>query len=80
MSLLSKSTTTAPDTITLAVDGMTCGHCVSRVDKALRAVPGVQDVTVTLADHKARVSGSASREALAAAVVQAGYEARSVPE
>jgi len=33
---------------TLAVTGMTCGHCVSAVTNELRSVPDVQDVSVEL--------------------------------
>ena len=39
-------------TTELKVDGMTCGSCVASVTKALKRVPGVQDVEVDL------VSGS----------------------
>jgi copper ion binding protein len=60
----------------LKVEGMTCGHCVARVEKALRAVEGVSSVQVSLAEGRATVeSNGASTEALVAAVVDAGYEA-----
>ena len=39
----------------LIVQGMTCASCVRRVERALRAVPGVQDAVVNLATHQARV-------------------------
>ncbi|QOJ16353.1 MAG: heavy-metal-associated domain-containing protein [Phycisphaeraceae bacterium] len=35
------STTADPGSFTLTIDGMTCGHCVRAVTKALAAVPGV---------------------------------------
>ncbi|MBM3566766.1 MAG: heavy-metal-associated domain-containing protein, partial [Alphaproteobacteria bacterium] len=35
--------------LTLAVGGMTCASCVSRVEKALLAVPGVEKAAVNLA-------------------------------
>lgn len=56
------------------VTGMTCGGCVRHADKAIRATPGVTDVTVDLASNTATVTGSASFEALAAKVAEAGYQ------
>ena len=57
------------------IAGMTCASCVARVEKALRAVPGVQDASVNLATERASVRGSASSDAILAAVQKAGYEA-----
>ena len=57
------------------IAGMTCASCVARVEKALRAVPGVQDASVNLATERASVRGSASSDAILAAVRKAGYEA-----
>jgi copper ion binding protein len=66
--------TSAVPTVTLPVEGMTCASCVSRVERALRKVPGVLDATVNLANETATVRGDAlSATALAAAVVAAGY-------
>jgi Cu+-exporting ATPase len=60
------------------IAGMTCASCVARVEKALRAVPGVSDATVNLATEKAFVTGAVALDApaLVAAVEKAGYEAR----
>ena len=58
------------------IRGMTCASCVARVEKALRAVPGVDDASVNLATEKARVQGAAiDVQALLAAIDRAGYEA-----
>ena len=60
-----------------AVQGMTCASCVLGVEKALAAVPGVQEVRVNLADHSARVAlsdRSVSDEDLRTAVRDAGYD------
>ena len=38
------------ETITMNVNGMTCGGCVASVTRVLKAVPGVTDVAVTLTD------------------------------
>jgi copper ion binding protein len=59
----------------LTVSGMTCGKCVSRVERALRAVPGVTSATVELDTGAASVDGAASAAALIAALEEAGYPA-----
>ncbi len=64
---------------TLAVQGMTCAACVGRVERALRAAPGVQSASVNLATERATVQFDASASsplALAAAVQAAGYGVR----
>ncbi|MCM2450828.1 heavy metal translocating P-type ATPase [Agrobacterium vitis] len=61
----------------LRVEGMTCASCVSRVEKALKAVPGVIDAAVNLATEKATVrliSGATEITALETAVRGAGYD------
>ncbi len=70
---------TAP--IELEIAGMTCASCVGRVERALRAVPGVIEASVNLATERARATVLASdADALAtrliAAVEAAGYGAR----
>ena len=45
-------------TTELNITGMTCGHCVKAVEGALRAIPGVQTVTVDLAGGRATVQGT----------------------
>ncbi len=69
---------TASDEIALDVSGMTCASCAGRVEKALRAVPGVLGASVNLATERATVSvGGAGVGAgvLVAAVEKAGYGA-----
>ncbi len=63
----------------LSVGGMTCASCVSRVERALLRVPGVQEATVNLATESARVIATAAPDLdarLRRAVRQAGYEPR----
>ena len=64
--------------VELAIEGMTCASCVGRVERALRAVPGVTQAVVNLATERATVTGSADIAALVAAVGEAGYEARPI--
>lgn len=73
------TTTTAPATLDLGVAGMTCASCVTRVERALRKVPGVTDATVNLATESARVTYAPADEMEAQirrAVRNAGYEPR----
>ena len=61
------------------VGGMTCASCVSRVERALMRVPGVQEASVNLATESARVVAAPSPDLqarLRRAVRQAGYEPR----
>ncbi len=64
--------------ITLPVTGMTCGGCASRVDKALRAVPGVTDLSVNLAAETAQMQLETPLVAgdVIAALNTAGYPAQ----
>lgn len=59
---------------TIKIEGMMCQHCVAHVDKALRAVEGVSDVSVSLENKCATVEGSASLEALEKAIIDEGYQ------
>ena len=62
--------------IILSVTGMTCGGCVSSVQKVLTALPGVQRVDVTLTPGQARVvvdPAQIDRAALVQAVIDAGF-------
>ncbi len=64
--------------ITLKIDGMTCGHCVASVTEELNEVPGVSNVEVFLSaggTSTATVTTSAPVEnsVLEAAVTEAGY-------
>lgn len=74
----------------LGIGGMTCASCVSRVERALKKLPGVQEATVNLATESARVrwteapgaEDASGQPAMAAriqrAVRDAGYEPRPI--
>ena len=72
----SKGETTMKKTI--KIEGMMCQHCVKAATKALEGVAGVTAVTVSLEDKQAVVEGTATDEALAAAIVDAGYEVKGI--
>lgn len=61
----------------LAIHGMTCASCVSRVEKVLKHVPGVQAATVNLATERAHVLAEpqVGITALEQAVAKAGFSA-----
>lgn len=59
-----------------ALEGLTCGHCVQTVEKAVSGVAGVESATVELVPggtSRLHVTGTADREALAEAVSSSGY-------
>ena len=71
--------TVGESSVSLAIDGMTCASCVSRVEKALLRVPGVVRAEVNLATESASVTlvtRQIDEAALVAAVERAGYVAR----
>jgi len=66
------------NSIQLQVEGMSCASCVARVEKSLRAVPGVTSASVNLASEQAVVEHqqNIAPDQLIEAVRKAGYEAR----
>lgn len=65
-------------TQTVAVQGMTCGHCVKAVTDEVSAIPGVTDVAVDLVNGGTSTvtitaAEPVSDEAIAAAIDEAGY-------
>ncbi len=57
------------------VTGMTCAACSARVEKAVKAVPGVTAVSVSLLTNAMGVEGTAADSAIIKAVTDAGYGA-----
>jgi Cu+-exporting ATPase len=64
--------------LSLPVEGMTCASCVGRVERALKAVPGVDSASVNLATERADLtfSGTADPQAAVHAIENAGYNVR----
>ena len=58
------------------IEGMMCGHCTGRVQKALEEISGVESVTMSLENKSAEVvlNEQVTDEMLKAAVTEAGYE------
>ena len=66
-------------TITLNIDGMTCGGCVKSVTKVLNDLDGVRSATVSLENKNAQVEfdeGKIQMAQLVEAVEDAGYDPR----
>ncbi len=69
-------------TVEFVIEGMTCASCVRRVERALLAVPGVQEAAVNLASERALVRfdpARASIDRMLRAVEEVGYRAAVVP-
>jgi Cu+-exporting ATPase len=64
--------------LSLPVEGMTCASCVGRVERALKALPGVQTAAVNLATERADITftGLADPQAVVRAIESAGYTVR----
>ncbi|MCB5293356.1 heavy-metal-associated domain-containing protein [Arthrobacter sp. SO3] len=59
-----------------SVEGLTCGHCVQTVEKAVASVDGVESATVELVaggTSRLTVAGTAGADAVRDAVTGAGY-------
>lgn len=68
------------DSQQLLINGMSCASCVSRVQNALAAVPGVTQARVNLAERTALVMGRAAATELVQAVEKAGYGAEAIED
>ncbi|MBN9885949.1 heavy metal translocating P-type ATPase [Salipiger abyssi] len=66
----------AGQSIRFEVTKLNCGGCAGRAQKALDAVPGVDEASVNLASKMAKVEGTAGLAALRDALKSAGYPAR----
>jgi Cu+-exporting ATPase len=70
------------ETTTLDISGMHCAACVTRIERFLKKVEGVEEASVNLATNRARVvydPGLAVAQSLIGAVKKAGYGAAVTP-
>lgn len=58
----------------IIIEGMSCGHCTGRVEKALGALEGVTVVEVTVNDKHAVVETEVNNDVLKETVEDAGYD------
>jgi copper chaperone CopZ len=59
---------------TYSVPGVSCGHCSTAITSELTQVEGVEGVDVDLAAKTVTVRGQVSRDAVVAAIDEAGYD------
>ncbi|MBX6381870.1 MAG: copper ion binding protein [Microbispora sp.] len=60
--------------LVLSVPAISCGHCVKAIAESVGEVPGVGSVAVDFTAKTVVVTGSADRDAVCAAIAEAGYE------
>jgi Cu+-exporting ATPase len=68
----------AGQVLDIGITGMTCANCAARIERALRALPGVSEATVNLATERAHVVADPQQSdaaALGRAIEKAGYAA-----
>ncbi|MDX2120692.1 MAG: heavy-metal-associated domain-containing protein [Gemmatimonadota bacterium] len=60
--------------ITLTITGMSCGHCLNAVNRALAGVPGLEVKSVRIGTAELRTPDAATTERAKAAIAAAGYK------
>ncbi len=63
---------------TILIEGMSCGHCTARVEKALGALEGVTVIETSVEKNHAVVETEITNERLSEAVEDAGYDVVSI--
>lgn len=64
---------------TISIEGMHCQHCTAAVTKALEALPGTSDVTVSLEKGQAQLeAGTNSDAALREAIEDIGFDVTAI--
>jgi copper chaperone CopZ len=69
------ATTNSAQQLTLSIEGMSCGHCVQTVTKALAALPSVKVRSVAVGSAEIEATPDAANDALVA-LEGAGYQAK----
>jgi len=64
--------------ISIRVDGMSCGHCANTIRQAVSALDGVRAVQVDVAGGTVTVDGDSPVATITAAIAEAGYTPREV--
>lgn len=59
--------------IEINVPDMTCGHCVSTITKAVKALDASAKIDIALSEHLVRVDSRASKESVLHSIAEAGY-------
>lgn len=69
------ATTNPTERLTLSIDGMSCGHCVQTVTKALSGVPGVTVYSLAVGSAEIDAADPNAANDAIAALGNAGYQA-----
>lgn len=65
------------NTLKLTIDGMSCGHCLNRVQKALATLPGIHIESVQIGQATLHYDPAQyAAEAIAEVVSKSGYKAQ----
>ncbi|HID70886.1 MAG TPA: heavy-metal-associated domain-containing protein [Desulfobacterales bacterium] len=59
---------------TIAINGMSCPHCVASTTKALEEIAGISNVTVDLKKKQANYDGDVEQEIVKDAITKIGFE------
>lgn len=60
--------------VTVHINGMSCGHCVAAVEKALKNIKGIKDARVEIGKAEFQAPDEVNEETVKNAVEEAGYE------
>ena len=74
---LPKSSPTAPEKLTVPIQGMHCASCALKIESVLKGLPGVQSASVNYATEKASVSFDQQKttiDAILSAISKTGYK------
>ena len=69
-----QSTSIEPE-LTLSIQGMSCGGCVGKIEKALSGRSDVSEIEINLADASAKIRGNIAKEEACDIVNKLGFEA-----
>jgi copper chaperone len=64
--------------IEIRVSGMSCGHCLNAVNRAISSVPGVQVKSVRIGQAEVKVTDPAATDRVKVAIEEAGYRVEAI--
>lgn len=70
-----ETSTNSNNTMQIHIEGMNCSHCAHSAETAIKGVAGVEDATVSLADKRATVTGTAEAAEIISAIESIGFKA-----
>ncbi len=64
--------------IAITISGMSCGHCLNAVSKALSSLPGLELRSVRIGRAEVSLTDSTTSEQVKAAIERAGYKVEAI--